>query len=55
MKEQILKYLKKRRDYIINLMQKHFEKTRDIDSAMLEVFFTYNAIISDITNNRLDE
>ncbi len=54
MKEKILEYLKKRKNYIADMMVKSFKKNGEINSIMLEVFFTYNAIISDIKNNRLD-
>ena len=54
MKEKILKYLTKRRDSIRDIMQEHFTETGGINQSQMEVFFTYNAIIKDIKNDRLD-
>ena len=54
MKEKILKYLTKRRDSIRDMMQEHFTETGGINQSQMEVFFTYNAIIKDIKNDRLD-
>ncbi len=54
LKEKILKYLKIRRDSITSMMWKRYRETNEIDSSELEVFFTYNAIISDIKNDRLE-
>lgn len=54
MPEKILKYLKKRRDGMVELMKEKFKETREVDAIMLEVYLTYNAIISDIKNDRLE-
>ena len=53
-KEKILSYLKKREDSISSILVEKFQKTGEIDPPTLEVFFTYNAIISDIKNDRLE-
>ncbi len=52
-KEQILEYLRKRRDYITNMMVERHKKMNEINCCELEVVFTYNALISDIKNDRL--
>jgi len=54
LKGRILKYLKKRRDGIRKMLTEKFEETLEIDPTILEVLLTYNAIITDIKNNRLD-
>lgn len=54
MKEKILEYLKKRSDGMMEMIKQNFKETEEIDSIMLEVYFTYNAIISDIKNDRLE-
>ncbi|KKN90900.1 hypothetical protein LCGC14_0224840 [marine sediment metagenome] len=51
--EDMLKYLKVRRDSIIMMISKNFKETQKIDTTHLEVYFTYNAIISDIKNERI--
>ncbi len=53
-KQRVLKYLIKRRDYIINMIKKRWKDTREINSSELEVFLTYNATISDIKKDELD-
>ncbi len=53
-KESILKYLRKRRDYINNMMIKRYEKMHEVNCCELEVVSTYNALISDIKNDKLD-
>jgi len=47
-KEKILEYFKNRRDGIQKMMQKHFTETGGVHCCQTEVFFTYNAIISNI-------
>ena len=53
-KDRILKYLKIRQVSIVNMLKEEFKDTGEIDDKVLEVMFTYNAIISDIKNDRLD-
>ncbi len=52
-KEKILSYLKKRRDYIAKMMGERHRNTQEVNCCELETFFTYNAIISDIKHDRL--
>lgn len=52
--EKILVYLKKRKDYIMNRMKERQEKMNEVKCCELEALFTYNAIISDIKNDRLE-
>jgi len=54
MRERILEYLKKRRDGILKILEEKYRETDEIDITVLEVLFTYNAIISDIKNVRFD-
>jgi len=53
-KDKILKYLTHRRDSITDMMLDRWKKTWEIDDKELEVFLTYNAIISDIKHDRLE-
>lgn len=53
-KSIMLKYLKKRRDSMMLSIKKEFDETQEINNPMLESYFVYNAIVSDIKNNRLD-
>ena len=52
-KEILLKYLKKRRDSIKDIMIEHFKITDEVDCCQLEVYLTYNAMISDVKNDRI--
>lgn len=53
-KEMILKHLRHRRDYISNMMKERYRKIHEVNCCELEVFFTYNALISNIKNDKLD-
>ena len=53
-REKILKYLTHRRDYITGMMTERHKKTNEVNCCEVEVLFTYNAIISDIKNDRLE-
>ena len=53
-REILLAYFTKRRDSISGMMDEHFKATDEINCCQMEVYFAYNAIISDIKNNRLD-
>ena len=52
-KGRILKYLKIRKESIENMLKEGFKETGEIGPKALEVMFAYNAIISDIKNDRL--
>lgn len=52
MKEQILEYLKKRRDYMMGMVKESFDDSGEVNCCVFEVYLTYNAIISDIKNER---
>ena len=53
-KERIIKYLKKRKEGMWELLQIKFKETGEINPVMLESYFTYKAVMSDIKNDRLD-
>ncbi len=53
-KEKILTHLRHRRDYITNMMSERYEKMKEINCCELEVLFTYNALISNVKNDKLD-
>lgn len=53
-KEKILVYLRKRRDYILNMMIERHKKMDEVNCCELETLFTYNAIISDIKHDKLE-
>lgn len=53
-KSRILKYLKKRSVGIQKMMTEYHYETDEINCCQLEVFLTYNAMISDVKNERLD-
>ncbi len=53
LKEKVLSYLKKRRDYIAKMMGERYRNTQEVNCCELETLFTYNAIISDIKHDRL--
>jgi len=52
-KEILLKYLKKRRDSIQEMLKEHHYETGEIGCCVLEVYLTYNTMISDVKNDRL--
>jgi len=53
-KERIIKYLKKRKEGMWELLQIKFKETGEINPVMLESYFVYKAVMSDIKNDRLD-
>ena len=53
-KEMILKYLKHRRAGVAEMLNITFKRSGEINPIILEVMFTYTAIISDIKKDRLN-
>ena len=53
-KEKLLAYFTKRRDSIQEMMKEYFDKNGEVHCCQTEVYFTYNAIISDIKNDRME-
>jgi len=53
-KGKVLEYLKHRKDGVAKMLTTTFKRTGEINPIILEVMFTYTAIISDIKNDRLD-
>lgn len=54
LKDRIIKYLKHRKKGAWELLHKCYGRTGEINPILLEVAFTYKAIISDIKKDRLD-
>ena len=52
-KSRILKYLKKRKEGVSEMLHISYKRSGEINPMILEVLFTYRAIISDIKNDRL--
>ncbi|KKM61583.1 hypothetical protein LCGC14_1530250 [marine sediment metagenome] len=53
-KNRIVKYLKHRQAGVVKMLNTAFKRSGSINPIILEVMFTYAAIISDIKNDRLD-
>ena len=53
-KERIIKYLKHRKDGVAEMLRITFKRSGEINPIILEVMFTYTALISDIKHGRLD-
>lgn len=54
LKDRILKYLKYRKKGVWELIHKCYGRTGEVNPILLEVAFTYKAIISDIKKDKLD-
>jgi len=54
LKDRILKYLKHRKKGVAKMLTTTFKRSGEINPIILEVMFTYTALISDIKHGRLD-
>ena len=54
LKDRILKYLKKRKNGIGDMMIEYFRENGEINCCQLEVYLTYSAMIRDIKNDKID-
>jgi len=53
-KQRIIKYLKHRKEGIAKMLNIAFKRSGEINPIILEVLFTYTAIISDIKKDKLE-
>ena len=54
LESRIIKYLKHRKEGVAEMLKIGFKRSGEINPIILEVLFTYSAIIRDIKNDRLD-